>query len=184
MKKINIVVCLIMLICVSFCFVGCMEDGDDGKDGKSAYEIAVENGFDGTEEEWLESLQGQDATAPTVEIDDFGYWVINGTPTNVKAVGTDGKDGKDGVDGKDGIDGTDGKDGVDGEDGKDGVDGKDGTNGNGQYYLHTNHSSSVTKEAGPLPWQCLPDAHRHTYPHLLHYGNWSLEVPIPAKVSD
>ena len=28
------------------------------KDGKSAYEIAVENGFSGTEEEWLESLKG------------------------------------------------------------------------------------------------------------------------------
>lgn len=27
-----------------------------GEDGKSAYEIAVENGFEGTEEEWLESL--------------------------------------------------------------------------------------------------------------------------------
>lgn len=29
----------------------------NGKDGKSAYEIAVDNGFAGTEEEWLESLQ-------------------------------------------------------------------------------------------------------------------------------
>lgn len=29
-----------------------------GKDGKSAYEIAVEHGFQGTEEEWLESLKG------------------------------------------------------------------------------------------------------------------------------
>lgn len=32
--------------------------GTPGADGKSAYEIAVENGFVGTEEEWLESLQG------------------------------------------------------------------------------------------------------------------------------
>ena len=29
----------------------------DGKDGQSAYELAVENGFEGTEEEWLESLR-------------------------------------------------------------------------------------------------------------------------------
>lgn len=29
-----------------------------GKDGKSAYEIAVKNGFEGTEEEWLASLKG------------------------------------------------------------------------------------------------------------------------------
>ena len=30
-----------------------------GKDGKSAYQIALDNGFVGTEEEWLESLKGQ-----------------------------------------------------------------------------------------------------------------------------
>lgn len=33
-----------------------------GKDGKSAYEIAVKNGFEGTEEEWLKSLKGADGT--------------------------------------------------------------------------------------------------------------------------
>ena len=33
---------------------------EKGKDGKSAYEIAVENGFVGTEIEWLESLKGAD----------------------------------------------------------------------------------------------------------------------------
>jgi hypothetical protein len=31
----------------------------EGKDGASAYEIAVANGFDGSEEEWLESLKGE-----------------------------------------------------------------------------------------------------------------------------
>lgn len=34
------------------------EDGKDGKDGKSAYEIAVEYGFEGTEEEWLAMIGG------------------------------------------------------------------------------------------------------------------------------
>jgi len=34
------------------------DDGTDGVDGLSAYQIAVENGFEGTEAEWLESLQG------------------------------------------------------------------------------------------------------------------------------
>lgn len=34
-------------------------DGDPGKDGRSAYDIAVDNGFDGTEAEWLDSLKGQ-----------------------------------------------------------------------------------------------------------------------------
>lgn len=33
---------------------------EKGKDGKSAYEIAVEHGFVGTETEWLESLKGAD----------------------------------------------------------------------------------------------------------------------------
>ena len=35
-------------------------DGQDGADGLSAYEIAVQNGFVGTEAEWLASLQGTD----------------------------------------------------------------------------------------------------------------------------
>lgn len=48
-----------------------------GSDGKSAYEIAVEHGFAGTEEEWLDSLRatvtinstetGQAGTAANVE---------------------------------------------------------------------------------------------------------------------
>lgn len=33
-------------------------DEIQGIPGKSAYEIAVENGFEGTEQEWLESLGG------------------------------------------------------------------------------------------------------------------------------
>ena len=33
--------------------------GMTGKDGKSAYQIAVENGFRGTELEWLASLKGE-----------------------------------------------------------------------------------------------------------------------------
>ncbi len=158
MKKFNVVICFLMLIMVGFCFAGCM---DDGANGKSAYEIAVENGFVGTEAEWLESLKGQDgkdAESPTIEIDDGGYWVINGKPTDVLAVAKDGKDGVDGKDGQDGKDGEDGvtptitissdgywvinnvktnvkakgEDGADGKDGingTDGVDGKDGTNG-------------------------------------------------------
>ena len=69
-----------------------MQTGANGKDGRSAYEIAIENGFVGTVAEWLESLKGRN--------------------------GIDGKDGKDGLPGKDG---TNGKDGKDGRNGKDGV---------------------------------------------------------------
>lgn len=34
--------------------------GERGQDGKSAYEIAVENGYTGNKEQWLESLKGRD----------------------------------------------------------------------------------------------------------------------------
>ena len=53
------------------------QDGTNGTDGLSAYEIAVEEGYVGTIDEWLESLQGTDGTdgtdgedgfSPTVEV--------------------------------------------------------------------------------------------------------------------
>ena len=40
------------------------EDAEHGLDGKSAYEIAVEHGYIGTEEEWLASLHGKDGITP------------------------------------------------------------------------------------------------------------------------
>lgn len=33
--------------------------GENGIDGKSAYQIAIDNGFEGTEQEWLASLKGE-----------------------------------------------------------------------------------------------------------------------------
>lgn len=45
---------------------GLRDDADngafDGEDGASAYELAVEQGYTGTEAQWLQSLRGQDAT--------------------------------------------------------------------------------------------------------------------------
>lgn len=41
-----------------------IEEAGHGADGKSAYEIAVEHGYVGTEEEWLESLKGKDGVTP------------------------------------------------------------------------------------------------------------------------
>lgn len=49
-------------------------------DGKSAYEIAVEKGFSGTEEEWLESFNGKSAYEIAVEIGFLGTkeeWLLN-----------------------------------------------------------------------------------------------------------
>lgn len=36
------------------------EEGPPGDTGKSAYEVAVDNGFEGSESEWLDSLKGKD----------------------------------------------------------------------------------------------------------------------------
>ena len=66
-----------------------IQSASKGLDGKSAFEIAVEHGFVGTETEWLESLKGVD--------------------------GKDGVNGKDGCDGRNGADGLPGRDGIDGK---------------------------------------------------------------------
>ena len=44
-------------------------DGAAGQDGASAYEIAVDNGFEGTEQEWLDSLGGGSADTANFEFD-------------------------------------------------------------------------------------------------------------------
>ena len=69
MKRKNFVIISLIVVCLvmSFLLTGCGvlglngssgTAGKDGTDGKSAYEIAKEHGFEGTEEEWLESLKG------------------------------------------------------------------------------------------------------------------------------
>lgn len=42
-----------------------------GKEGKSAYEVAVKNGFSGTEVEWLASLKGEKGDKPIKGTDYF-----------------------------------------------------------------------------------------------------------------
>lgn len=48
-----------------------------GKDGKSAYEIAVDNGYKGTEAEWLESLRGKDGISKVQDIQIDGVSIVN-----------------------------------------------------------------------------------------------------------
>lgn len=67
--------------------------GAKGEDGKSAYQLAVEAGYEGSETEWLASLKGKDGKDGTNG--------INGTN------GKDGKDGTNGVDGKTPVKGVD-----------------------------------------------------------------------------
>ena len=49
--------------------------------GKSAYQIALDNGFQGTEQEWLLSLQGQ-----SPYIGENGNWFVGTLDTGVSAI--------------------------------------------------------------------------------------------------
>ena len=85
--------------------------GTQGPPGKSAYEIAVENGFEGTEQEWLESLKGEKGDAgpqgPKGEDGKSAYEIAveNGFEGTEQEwlESLKGQDGKDGTDGKDGV---------------------------------------------------------------------------------
>ena len=81
----------------------------DGADGASAYEIAVENGYTGTEAEWLTSLKGQKGErGEKGEKGDTGEQGLQGIQ------GEKGEKGDTGAAGKDGMNGTDGRDGANG----------------------------------------------------------------------
>lgn len=71
-KLLKILAAIAAVAALSVSFAGC-----SAQNGLSAYEIAVEHGFQGTEEEWLESLRGED--------------------------GQDGANGRPGADGEDGV---------------------------------------------------------------------------------
>ena len=90
----------------------------DGADGASAYEIAVENGYTGTEAEWLSSLKGEKG--------DAGEQGIQGIQGEKGDTGEQGLQGIQGEKGEKGDTGAAGKDGMNGTDGKNGVDGSDG----------------------------------------------------------
>lgn len=62
--------------------------GSGGADGKSAYEIAVDNGFEGDEQAWLDSLVGE--RGPRGE---------QGEPGPAGSEGEQGPAGTDGADG-------------------------------------------------------------------------------------
>ena len=81
----------------------------DGADGASAYEIAVENGYTGTEAEWLTSLKGQKGErGEKGEKGDTGEQGLQGIQGEKGEKGDTGAAGKDGINGKDGKNGADG----------------------------------------------------------------------------
>ena len=103
-------------------------NGKDGENGKSSYQIWLEQGNTGSEQDYLNSLKGKDG--------EDGYTPIKGKDY---FDGKDGKDGEDGVDGYTPIKGIDYFDGKDGTNGTNGKDGKDGT----PAYFYVRYSANA-----------------------------------------
>ncbi|MDE5861536.1 MAG: collagen-like protein [Ruminococcus sp.] len=93
-----------------------LQNGVDGKDGLSAYEIAQNNGFEGTLTEWLTSLKGDK-----------------------------GDTGKQGVKGDKGDKGDTGEQGIQGEKGSTGATGKTGASGKSAYEIWLSAGNSGTE---------------------------------------
>lgn len=100
--------------------------GPAGANGASAYQVATNNGFVGTEQEWLASLKGD--TGATGAAGSAG---AQGERGETGLAGRDGLDGRDGIDGQnaEGGSGTAGPQGPAGERGETGLAGSDGIDG-------------------------------------------------------
>lgn len=111
--------------------------------GKSAYAIAVSHGFKGTEQEWLDSLRGQQGPE--------GVPGPPGPPGEPGRNGIDGLNGERGLQGPPGPPGAPGKDGLNGDPGPKGEPGKDGKPFT--YYMFTQEQLENLKgprgEQGP-----------------------------------
>lgn len=143
-----------------------------GADGKSAYEIAVDNGFDGTETEWLDSLKGekgetgaqgeqgvQGDKGETGAAGEDGVSVThtwNGTVLTItSASGTSSVDlkGEKGDQGEQGIQGKTGEKGDKGEAGVDGYTPVKGTD----YWTEADKSEIVNDVVSKTRIDVVPD---------------------------
>ena len=91
----------------------------EAQNGKSAYEIAVENGFEGSEAEWLESLKGEQGEQG--EKGDTGARGEKGEQGEKGDTGARGEKGEQGEQGEKGDTGARGEKGEQGEQGEPGV---------------------------------------------------------------
>ncbi len=130
-------------------------DGQDGTNGESAYQLATNGGFVGTEAEWLSSLKGDKGDTGDIgpqglqgdkgdtgetgpqgiqglqgdrgDTGDTGLQGIQGLQGDTGPQGERGIQGNTGSQGLAGIQGEQGLQGTDGQDGQDGQDGADST---------------------------------------------------------
>ena len=106
--------------------------GTDGVNGKSAYEIAVEKGFEGAEDAWLASLKGETGA--------------QGPQGETGEQGPQGAQGIQGPKGEQGIQGLKGETGEQGPQGPKGENGLDGANGKSAYEIALEKGFEGTEE--------------------------------------
>ena len=94
---------------------------ESNNDGKSAYDVAVENGYSGTESQWIASLKGDKG--------DQGVQGIQGIQGVQGSQGVKGDAGAQGAQGERGIQGIQGATGVKGDTGATGPTGSTGATG-------------------------------------------------------
>ena len=151
--KIALLITIVASLCFAAVFAGCGAQGEKGENGKSAYELAKDNGYTGTEKQWLDSLTGENGKDGANGKSAYELAKENGYTGTEKQwlASLAGEKGKDGTNGKsayelakeNGYTGTEeqwllslvGAKGADGTNGKDGVNGKDGANGKSAYEL-------------------------------------------------
>lgn len=112
-----------------------------GNDGKSAYEVAVDNGFQGTEAEWLASLVGSQ-----------GPQGIQGPAGEAGVQGPQGPKGDTGLQGEQGIQGPKGDVGPQGEQGPQGEPGVGGFEFPVGYMLISNVNTNPSTFIGYGTW--------------------------------
>lgn len=136
--------------------------------GKSAYEIAVELGYEGTEEQWIASLKGEDGEPGTTpHIGQNGNWFIGDTDTGVLARGTNGVTPHIGDNGHWYIGDTDTNVVAEGHDGEDGADGEDGSPGITPHIGANNHWFIGETDTG-----ILAEGTDGVTPHIGDNGHW------------
>ena len=82
----RIISAVILLCLIAAVLGGCGSSDRNGENGKTPYELAVEYGFSGTEEEWLASLKGKSPDAPPY-IGENGNWWVGSRDTGLSAAG-------------------------------------------------------------------------------------------------
>lgn len=121
-------------IAKAYGFEGTVQEWLESLKGKSAYDLAKESGYSGTEEEFsaaaAAAVSNQTVNVVSASFSSEGDLIISLSDGSTINIGkAAGTDGKNGRNGKDGKDGTDGKDGINGHDGVNGKNGADGKDG-------------------------------------------------------